>query len=230
MLPIFESMSKLILLIFISLISHHTLSGQDIPIPKNYSIIDSVKGDLNKDGIDELVVAYNTQKENDGTFEGVPRELIIYKKKNAAWSVWKKSKQALYGSRSGGMMGDPFGEIKIENNILYVDQNGGSSWKWGRTDKYRYQDGEFYLIGFNSNYGRPCDYWTEVDFNLSTGKIIVKKEYENCDSGDQVIDKEENETFNKKGLKITIDKRDEKEIKIITPKYKHEFYIADGIE
>lgn len=38
------------------------MSGQNFPIPKNYSIVDTVKGDLNKDGIDELVIAYNTQK------------------------------------------------------------------------------------------------------------------------------------------------------------------------
>lgn len=41
------------------------------------------------------------------------------------------------------MMGDPFGEIEIKNGILLVSQNGGSSWKWGHTDKYRYQDENF---------------------------------------------------------------------------------------
>lgn len=88
----------------------------------------------------------------------------------------EKSKSALYGSRDGGMMGDPFGEIEIKTVFACASQNGGSSWKWGHTDKYyRFQDGEFYLIGYSCNYGRPCDYWTDVDFNILTGKMIIKR-------------------------------------------------------
>ena len=57
--------------------------------------------------------------------------------------------------------------------------------------------------------------------------MIIKKEYESCENGDeQKIYKRENETVNKKGLKITIDKRNEKEIKIVTTKYRHEIYIT----
>lgn len=220
-------MSKLKQLIFITLISVQTISGQNLPTPKDYSIIDTVEGDLNKDSINELVIAYNTQSQN--THENVTRELIIYKKEKNNWIIWKKSKQALYRSQDGGMMGDPFGEIEIKNGVLLVSQNGGSSWKWGHTDKYRYQNGEFYLIGYSSNYGRLCDYWEDVDFNLLTGKMIVKKEYESCkDDDEQKIYKRENETLNKKGLKITIEKREEKEIKIVTPKYKHILYVAQG--
>jgi len=109
--------------------------------------------------------------------------LIIYKLQGKEWTVWKKSDQALYGSRDGGMMGDPFGDIEIKNGILLISQNGGSSWKWGHTDKYRFQNGAFYLIGYAGTYGKPCEYWTEEDFNLSTGKLVVKKEYETCKSG-----------------------------------------------
>jgi len=220
-------MSKQILLFFFSLIGIQSIFGQDLPIPVNYTIVDSVKGDLNKDGIEELVIVYNTEKEKEDTFESVPRELIIYKKIKDNWMVWKKSKSAVYGSRDGGMMGDPFGEIEIKNGILLVSQNGGSSWKWGHTDKYRYQNGGFYLIGYSSTYGKPCEYWTEIDFNLSTGKMVIKKEYDSCENEEeQKIYKSENETIYKKGLKISIEKRNKKEIKIVSPKYKHEIYIA----
>ena len=201
--------------------------SQTIPIPINYSIVDTASGDLDKDGIPELVVAYNTKKPKEDN-ESVPRELIIYKKQDGQWTVWKKSLQALYKSKDGGMMGDPFGEIVIKNNILLISHNGGSSWKWGHTDIYRYQDGAFYLIGYNSNAGKLCEYWLNVDFNLSTGKMEVKKEYEECENDDapQKVYKRENETFFHKGLKITLEKRAEKEIKIVTPKYKHEIYVA----
>lgn len=223
-----NSMPKLILFILVTFIGQQSMSGQTIPIPKNYSIVESVTGDLDKDGKDELVVAYDTQKQNEELFESVPRELIIYKNQNNNWMVWKKSSQALLGSRDGGMMGDPFGEIEIKNTVLLISQSGGSSWKWGYTDKYRYQDGEFYLIGYSNSGGRNCDHWSTVDFNLLTGKMIVEKEYERCESDDEApeIYKRENETIYKMGLKITLQKRNEKEIKLTTPKYKHEVYIA----
>jgi hypothetical protein len=217
-------MKKSIPIVVILLTTSLTVIGQKIPVPKHYSIVDTVTGDLDKDGRKELVVAFNTSKENG--VDGVPRELIIYKLETNGWTIWKKSRQALYGSRDGGMMGDPFGQIKIENGTLLISQNGGSSWKWDHTDRYRYQEGEFYLIGYTSNYGKPCEYWQEVDFNLSTGKMIVKKEYEDCEKSDQTIYKRENETLFKKGLKISITDRNDREIKIITPKYKHEIYIA----
>lgn len=91
--------------------------SQNVPIPSNYSVVDSVLGDLDKDGVDELVVAYNTKSDEDEISEGVPRELIIYKKQNNRWVVWQKSMQALFGSSDGGMMGDPFGEITIEKGF-----------------------------------------------------------------------------------------------------------------
>lgn len=202
--------------------------GQELPIPESYTVVDSVSGDLDKDSIAELVVAYNKGPENE--IDGVPRELIIYKLRNNKWTVWKKSEQALFGSKDGGMMGDPFGEIEIKNGILLISQNGGSSWKWGFTDKYRFQNGEFYLIGYSSIAGKLCEYWENVDFNISTGKMIVKKKYEECETEKQEIYKRENETLFEKGLKITLQNRQEHEIKITTPKYGHDIYIAIGKE
>ncbi|HET9057452.1 MAG TPA: hypothetical protein VFN30_11470 [Chitinophagaceae bacterium] len=219
-------MKKTFYILTIFIIAVQTVSGQIIPVPNNYSIVDTVTGDLDKDSINELVVAYNVGQESE--IDGVPRELIIYKLENNNWIEWKKSMGALYGSRDGGMMGDPFGDIEIKNGILLISQDGGSSWKWSFTDKYRFQNGEFYLIGYTSNYGKLCEYWETVDFNLSTGKMIIKKEYEKCENQDQNIYKTENETVSEKGLTITLQNRNEKEIKIVTPKYGHEIYIAIG--
>lgn len=127
-------------------------------------------------------------------------------------------------------MGDPFGQIDIINGILLITQHGGSSWKWRFTDKYRFQHGDFYLIGHASLDGKPCEYWREVDFNLSTGKMIVKKEYDECETNGEKVRKVENESLLKTGLKITLQKRQEREIKIVTPEYGHEIYVAVGKE
>jgi len=121
-------MKKVFQILLIVLFSSIAVLGQEIPIPENYTIVDSVSGDLDKDGIKEYVVAFNTKKEND-TFESIPRELRIYKKEKENWILWKISGQALYGSQDGGMMGDPFGQIEIKNGILLISQNGGSRFK-----------------------------------------------------------------------------------------------------
>lgn len=199
-------------------------NAQRLNIPENYVLIDSISGDLDNDGISELVVAYNTKPQLD-YHENIQRELIIYKLKNSEWVVWKSSLQALYGSTEGGMMGDPFGEIKIENGILTITHQGGSSWKWYVIDKYRYQNEDFYLIGYTSNYGKPCEYFSTVDFNLSTGKLLYKKEFEKCE-GENETSKNELETFFEKGIKITLQERNATDVIIVTPKYKHTITVA----
>lgn len=197
------------------------VSDYEIPMPGKYQFLDSVLGDLNKDGVEELVVGYNTTEINDSNFfEGIPRELIIYKNNGKEWQEWKKSDQALMGSMDGGMMGDPYDGMEIKKGILIINHWGGSSWKWNVTDKYRFQEGQFYLIGYTSNYGRPCDYWEDTDFNLSTGKIIYNRTIDDCE--DENYDpepvEEKNEEFYHKGLKVTIHNRHDREIEIKSPK------------
>lgn len=221
-------MKKAIWTLTLLLTISHFAKGQEVLIPENYSIVDSVSGDLDNDGISELVVAYNTGPDKE--FDGVPRVLVIYKLENNQWIEWKKSEQALYGSRDGGMMGVPYGEMHIKNGVLLISHNGGSSWKWAFTDTYRFQNNEFYLIGYTSIYGKPCEHWEKVEFNLSSVKMIVEVEYEACNSDDQVDIKSENEIFYENGLEITLQNRQEREIMITTPKYGHEIYIAIGRE
>jgi hypothetical protein len=68
----------------------------------------------------------------------------------------------------------------------------------GNTDKYRFQNGHFELIGYSSSSGKPEEYWTDVDFNLSTGQINFDKEVENT----KEYGSSKKETFIKKGDQI----------------------------
>jgi len=122
-------------------------------------------------------------------------------------------------------MGDPFESIEIIKGLLIVHQSGGSSWKWSDTDKYRFQNGIFQLIGYENHYGKPCEYFQSIDFNIQTGKIIYKKEFDHCEDEEQENNRNEAETFYKKGIKIDLSNRKLNQIKIITPKYKAEIYL-----
>lgn len=218
---------KYIIVITIKALFCITAFSQPGLIPKQYKPIKEIFGDLNKDGINEKVVVYNMSEEKeDEDDNGIAREIIIYKKEKSNWIIWHRSKDAIGGSKDGGMMGDPFGNIEIKNGVLIISQSGGSSWKWRNIDKYRYQNNNFELIGYNSFFGKPCEYFADLNYNITTGHFIFKKEYENCENENEVIYKKENETFTYKlKQKIIFSNRKGTEVKVITPKYKYELYL-----
>jgi hypothetical protein len=186
--------------------------------PKDSEILQTVDGDLDGDKTPEKIIIYNTK---DTTDLGSIREIQILKKVNGKWSLMEKSRNAVLESNAGGMMGDPYQDTEIKNGILMITQAGGSSWKWGYTDKYRFQNGKFELIGYESTYGKPEEYFTSVDFNISTGQLNFEKEVENTAE----YGKSKSETYIKKGLKINLQNRNQKEQRKITlPKTKEEVY------
>jgi hypothetical protein len=171
----------------------------------NFTLLQEISGDLDKDSIAEKVQVFNTTDTSD---MGIVRELRILNYQQKQWKLWKSSRLAIMKSEEGGMMGDPFESISIKKGILIIEHFGGSSWKWSHTDKYRFQNGEFQLIGYTSTYGKPCNYWINNDFNLSTGKYIYKKEPEACEGEESFPeDKFETETFIKKGIKLNLNNR-----------------------
>lgn len=187
--------------------------------PAGSEVIETVEGDLDGDQIPERVVIYNTADEGE---LGKIREIQILKKSGGTWMILSKSRNALLESAGGGMMGDPYQGTTISKGILSITQAGGSCWKWGYTDKYRFQHGHFELIGHTSESGRPGDYWTEIDFNLSTGQLNYKKEVENTSEYGKSIQ----ETYIKKGLKIDLHNRNQEgQRKITLPKTKETVYL-----
>lgn len=187
--------------------------------PKGSTVIQSVDGDLDGDNIPEKVIIYNTK---DSTEFGNIREIQILKKVNGKWSILEKSRNAVLKSGEGGMMGDPYQDTEIKKGILMITQAGGSSWKWGYTDKYRFQNGHFEMIGYSSSSGKPGEYSTDVDFNLSTGQLNFEKEVENTEE----YGSSRKENFIKKGLKLNLQNRNQKErIEIVLPKTKEKVYL-----
>ena len=131
-------------------------------------IINEAQGDLDKDGIPEKVVIYETDSIVDF---GLVRALHIYKKEKDAWKIWRKSTAAILKSNEGGAsVEDPFQNISIKNGILIIThQGGGGPSMWSYTHKYRFQNNAFYLIGISKEDSHYEDK-TVFDYNLSTGK------------------------------------------------------------
>ena len=197
--------------------------------PAINDVVAQTQGDLDGDGIAEYVEIRNTAANSELDGNGFQRALFVYKVKNGQKTLWQRSDTAVYASNAGGMMGDPFEDLSIKKGSLFLTQSGGSSWKWGFTDQYRYQNGRFELIGYQSSAGRICDYWESVDANLSTGKINYSKIFDRdkeCDNAENRGQKDLKESFVNKNVRLNFANRHAQEVKIIAPKTKQDIYLA----
>ena len=197
--------------------------------PAINDVVAQTQGDLDGDGIAEYVEIRNTAANSELDGNGFQRALFVYKVKNGQKTLWQRSDTAVYASNAGGMMGDPFEDLSIKKGSLFLTQSGGSSWKWGFTDQYRFQNGQFELIGYQSTSGRLCDSWEFVDANLSTGKIVYRKEFDHdkeCGNDENKGKKDIKETFVNKKIALNFANRNTQEVKIIAPKSKEAIYMA----
>ena len=146
--------------------------------PAYWTVRDSVFGDL--DGVqgDEAVMIYKTPMPAE---MGVASCLAVFRKTDGQWALWHQTPAPLLGDQNGGMMGDPYDGVAISRRCIVVNHFGGSRQKWHYTHRYRFQNGDWYLVGATVNFGAPCDYRMQLDYNLSTGDAVVTRTTEACD-------------------------------------------------
>lgn len=162
-------------------------------IPKGYDTLETARGDLNKDGKADIVLALQSDAERDYSFETetaqnpdeLPaRILLVLLKQEKGYRLVAKTDEVLLCRHCGGIYGDPFAGISIEKGILVVEHYGGSAWRWGYTHKFRWQKNDMYLIGETSlSYWNvaQCDKLDEfagtefMDINYVTGQYEQKK-------------------------------------------------------
>lgn len=176
------------------------VKNPSVPSPKGYVNFLEEKGDLDGDGTDELLVAYETDKETD---LGRERQIHIFKKEDNKWKLHKKFTGPLLPSKGGGTMGDPFQSIKIKKGVIIIEQSGGSREKWSYVHKFRKEEKSWELIGATVDYADSCIKSERYDYNLNTGKV-------EAESADLKCDKEYNEKgkANVKKSSFTVGKKD----------------------
>ncbi|SHL44851.1 hypothetical protein [Flavobacterium pectinovorum] len=135
--------------------------------------ITKVKGDLNKDGLIDYV-----QVLQDTISETAPYKLEIYfAETNGTFkkiiSTIKAIDQQFPEGRNGYYNGNSFYEITIIKGILSIHNE---LIRGNFEHKFRYQNGNFELIGFSQVYSDGQGTMGMIDFNLSTGIRIKTTE------------------------------------------------------
>ncbi len=143
-------------------------------VPEGWEIIDVQVGDLNKDQVDDVAMIVRFM----GDVASPPRSLIVAFKTTGGYAEPYRADDVILGEHEGGTMGDPLQPMEIRRGTIVLSFSGGSRERWGYTYIFRYQKGDFRLIGATSSGGDPIEenYYT-YDYNLSTGKIVISRTY-----------------------------------------------------
>lgn len=232
------------LFLFFVLVFQNVVYSQNSLMPKDYEEFLIAKGDLDKDSIDEEVIIYmlknpiykiDSNSKDSTKFE---YELIIFKIVDNKRTIWQRSVNAILEIedylRKEDYNNDEEFNLDIKKGLLIISYGqgiGGNNTRSDYTYKYRFQNNEFQLIGYNYKYGQFCRGAFSVDYNISTGKIIIEQLNSNCiydsKSGEEIDKfKVKTEVFNYKlKEKITLQNIFNIRNHIISPKYKIEITI-----
>ena len=156
-------------------------------VPKHWSAIMKVDGDLNKDGLADTALIVEQENPNNisiteynDTLNTNPRALLVlFKQENGTYKLAAKNdKGFIEPPKENSSLLDPLGEgdINIKNNTLRLRfQYFFSAGSWYITNVeyvFRYQNNHFELIGVETNsFHRATGEETIVSFNLSTNKL-----------------------------------------------------------
>lgn len=148
-------------------------------LPPSWILLKQAQGDLDKDSLPDLTVVLKSAAEDkdEGGGAETPRLLLIlFGTKSGGYTLAASSGKAVLCKGCGGVFGDPFAKLGIERGALVIEHYGGSSERWGYTHRWRYQNGDFLLIGLTTRSDDTRTGASEVkDENLVTGVRVVDR-------------------------------------------------------
>jgi len=169
------------------------LNGQNINnfIPAGWTILDSIYGDLNKDGAKDAAVILQL-KDNvplvnslEDTVLTQPRILVILFKNSVdnSFTLIEQSNSFII-KHDNPNMDEPFQELAINDGVLEIKfhlfYNMGSWYVTNTIYKFRYQQGQFALIGVdNSSFHRATHDFKNYSYNFLTKKRALTKGNDN---------------------------------------------------
>lgn len=164
-------------------------------IPKGFKLFDEVKGDLNKDGVQDrvlLIKAINKKNiiidEHRGELDRNRRGIIVLLNENGKYKQLLKN-LACFSSENeeGGVYYAPELYLEIEKGNLYIHYSHGRYGYWFYT--FRVKNSDMEQIGFDTCSSNGPVVNSEVSINFLTRKKIIKTNInDNADSGEEVFE------------------------------------------
>ncbi|WP_342327976.1 hypothetical protein [Pedobacter sp. FW305-3-2-15-E-R2A2] len=186
----YNKMIKTVCLLVVLILFSLVISSVKALAQENFNVVVSIaKGDLNKDLLPDSVVV--TQ---DTTADTSPYRLeIFFAKKGGGYQLNIRTDKAINeqhpNGKDGYRDGYGFSKVTIKRGVidLYCQLIRGYF-----IHKFRHQNGNFELIGYNYRTMNPLGV-SFADFNLSTGVYLETVEYD---------DPEQKGTKNRKIIKV----------------------------
>ena len=121
---------------------HFTLCyGQFHPlktfIPPNFTLLDSASGDINLDGLTDLVlILRNTaEKLNPDTTRPL---LLLQSNGKGLYKLVGRNDSVVLCMNCGGIWGDPYDNMTVKKGYFSIEHMGGSSWRWTRIITFKF--------------------------------------------------------------------------------------------
>lgn len=150
-------------------------------IPSGYLLLKEVHGHLNGDEHGDVVLILGDRRERiDSIVDDLPpRLLLVLHGTTTGFRLAVASATAVFGKYEGGAFGDPLDDLALERNVIVITHLGGSAWRWRYVHRFRFQQGDYRLIGRTETTfftGQRCDRLREFrptthqDDNYRTGR------------------------------------------------------------
>jgi len=143
-------------------------------ILKDFVILDSFSGDINNDKIKDLVLILKHNQEEDN-FDTTRPLLLLEGNNQGLYRLMAKNDNVVLCKICGGVYGDPFEGITLENGGFTLDFRGGSRWRWTRHISFKFDK-------ISSQFILYKDIGIAYDGSNPEGKID-KKKYNKKDFG-----------------------------------------------
>lgn len=122
-------------------------------LPTEARVWDWVSGDLNGDGQEDMAVVSESTSEDEWNL-GPGRTLSILLSTLEGYQLCQQTENYIRRSNEGGVFGDPYSGMQIEDGQLTVGFYGGSSWHWGEYDTFGWKDDGLVLLNERSERSR----------------------------------------------------------------------------
>ena len=159
-------------------------------LPAQWKVIDSIKGDLNNDKVEDLALVlefYAAVKESraygDNDSEIIeelqkPRMLAVYFKQGKNYKLALQNNNFVLRSEEGSEMGDPLRPTKIIDNTLVLNYEGGAGWRWKLSYSFKHVAGDWKLVNaVNCSFQQGSELMKKIEYDFLTQKrkIITGK-------------------------------------------------------